>query len=1247
MPIKVTNVNDGLKIKIDSDYNTTSLFSGSKKRYITLNTGSAVPMATQNTYGVIRGSDSIIIENGKVKIAPSVLENIFGAAAQEWVIDQGYATSADLNAMLVPYATKEWVEDNFSSGIGDPSNYATKSWVENSATAYNAARLGGYSATSYPRKAENAVVAGSWQFNVIPKVRGTAPGIEFWQTDNENVARWVLDGNNLETQIVNYDTGALISSPIKLNVNAPSNSMIINSNGNLGVGVDATERLHVAGNGLFTGNIIAEGNVGTSNFVSRMLGWRVTPQGQADFRHIYTDELQAKAFTADISQALVGSDILTKSVAKLAQNFKIGANDTYAYLYVEELEGYPGMSVFSVGDKLRLRVFDRSGGGLIIADVWVTVTDHDISDTVNNVQKYTVRFDDDGGVVGSDVYAGSMILDYGQSGSGVIERTVLDQQGSPYSRVSTWTGSPDNPENYTLHYQSGNLNGIANAEGWGVYSENSFLTGKLLVGDLTKAGQYMEYKDGELSIKGQITVTGGNAATKADVDAVQIGGRNLILNSSFARGYDNWGTSGGSGQTIATGASDYPSTSSVKRSAKWTNTADAGQGITALTTDSWPLLENGKEYVITCWVKASSASTFSLQVHGDSGDVVDSFKTFSVNTNWQKIVHIITGDGQSNPQVRFRGRNNGVTYWVNCPKVEIGNKATDWTPAPEDMDAAIDNIEVGGRNLLKNTASGVGWSKTDFDTETRTFTRETTGTSELFVALIGQTRLENNTTYTLSAWIKSNGQVKDVDYYVYDKSISKVHSKQGIAVTTDWQLVTFTFTTDSSTDYSESTVRFDNNGSKTAGVNAILYVKEPQLERGNKATDWTPAPEDVPSALDYLATAIQDGSTEIEGGLINTNVLMVKDTNGAVRGGISGLASDNIGFWTGGTYQAAISNDANVIFRKDGSFSLAGGKITGTSAGELSVDGSVVTGIIESSNYDGIVGSRFDLYNGHLQIGDAIRMSGDVSEIQVRNRDTDLDSFRVGDFPLSPLDFSGEGVDVYYSSTSVSVSPSAGSYQLNKTVYLTEWLGWGYIVSTPDYINTESFLIVGGTYSFATQLKVTLSSYQQVDTAFGVNLNKFEYIGGNGIKVQLENGNTVVWQQTIFSIPEDGVIPLIISTTFQAVSEHLQLTITIDGEYRRFVPDGPNTRISNTSATISRFDSSSKLVLKAEINRMEFSTKGMQTIFSNTNYFRCDNTGIEGRGIQTFISPNGTYRLRISNDGIEKSTNGGTTWTTL
>src|SRR5678816_3446463 len=113
------------------------------------------------------------------------------------------------------------------------------------------------------------------------------------------------------------------------------------------------------------------------------------------------------------------------------------------------------------------------------------------------------------------------------------------------------------------------------------------------------------------------------------------------------------------------------------------------------------------------------------------------------------------------------------------------------------------------------------------------------------------------------------------------------------------------------------------------------------------------------------------------------------------------------------------------------------GKIIGTSAGAATIEGGLITGVIESSNWDGTVGSMFDLHNGHLVIGDAIRMSGDTSEIQVRDRNTGLDTFKIGDFPLSPTHFAGVGVDVLLSSSSVTASPAAGSYQLNRTVYVS------------------------------------------------------------------------------------------------------------------------------------------------------------------------------------------------------------------
>src|SRR5678816_3773807 len=112
------------------------------------------------------------------------------------------------------------------------------------------------------------------------------------------------------------------------------------------------------------------------------------------------------------------------------------------------------------------------------------------------------------------------------------------------------------------------------------------------------------------------------------------------------------------------------------------------------------------------------------------------------------------------------------------------------------------------------------------------------------------------------------------------------------------------------------------------------------------------------------------------------------------------------------------------------------GKIIGTSAGAATIEGGLITGVIESSNYNGEKGSMFDLHNGHLVIGDAIWMSGDTSEIHVVDRDTGLDSFKIGDFPLTPTDFAGAGVDVLLSSSSVSALPAADSYQLNRTVYL-------------------------------------------------------------------------------------------------------------------------------------------------------------------------------------------------------------------
>jgi hypothetical protein len=88
--------------------------------------------------------------------------------------------------------------------------------------------------------------------------------------------------------------------------------------------------------------------------------------------------------------------------------------------------------------------------------------------------------------------------------------------------------------------------------------------------------------------------------------------------------------------------------------------------------------------------------------------------------------------------------------------------------------------------------------------------------------------------------------------------------------------------------------------------------------------------------LEFLKTAYA-ATTDIDGGVIATTLIRMRDEYGVYNGGFSGLASDNVGFWTGGTYSQAIAQLANTILNKDGSGQFAGGKIIWDILGRLGV----------------------------------------------------------------------------------------------------------------------------------------------------------------------------------------------------------------------------------------------------------------------------------------------------------------------
>ena len=191
---------------------------------------------------------------------------------------------------------------------------------------------------------------------------------------------------------------------------------------------------------------------------------------------------------------------------------------------------------------------------------------------------------------------------------------------------------------------------------------------------------------------------------------------------------------------------------------------------------------------------------------------------------------------------------------------------------------AINNVGVGGTNMLEGTSTGSGWLTTyaestavDYDTSTHTFSRTNSTTTENYIFSPTFT-LEPSTVYTLSASISydsSDSKVapSGVDIFVLgnmENTQTIVFSKYKETLTATETRKYWTFTSSSDATVCEScVVRFDNNGSTTSGTDSTILVKEVKLERGNRPTDWSPAPYDNTSLFNKLNTNVKNVESSV------------------------------------------------------------------------------------------------------------------------------------------------------------------------------------------------------------------------------------------------------------------------------------------------------------------------------------------------------------------------------------------------
>lgn len=230
----------------------------------------------------------------------------------------------------------------------------------------------------------------------------------------------------------------------------------------------------------------------------------------------------------------------------------------------------------------------------------------------------------------------------------------------------------------------------------------------------------------------------------------------------------------------------------------------------------------------------------------------------------------------------IRSLNDGV--WNNWEKIKSGDAdtvdgkhASDFAAAGHthtatevgaataaDITAAVNAVEIGGRNLLYYSRFDrkypAGWAYsavvtyafdgnaatlTKAETTTRQFTTQAS-VSNGVVAANPNLLPENGCTYTISCEVMKaegydvgNGTKITTRYNFTDGTVKDFDVDISGASETAWTKYsrTYTYASDKTVSYTQFIIAL---GAKACGIR----IKNVKFEKGNKPTDWTPAPED-------------------------------------------------------------------------------------------------------------------------------------------------------------------------------------------------------------------------------------------------------------------------------------------------------------------------------------------------------------------------------------------------------------------
>lgn len=182
-------------------------------------------------------------------------------------------------------------------------------------------------------------------------------------------------------------------------------------------------------------------------------------------------------------------------------------------------------------------------------------------------------------------------------------------------------------------------------------------------------------------------------------------------------------------------------------------------------------------YTVSVDVKPSVSTNFNIafrEANGTNNLIISGEKSIQVQANkWNKMIWNVKTASTlptSTSQVFYATEMNsgtGVWYQFKNLKIEKGNQATDWTPAPEDIDGAVDQAQ--------STADQVSTTVTTVTTQVESLKTATEALSKAMQSYVKEDELE---TYKkqVESQLSQTPDAIEARFKTVEQNISKVGS---------------------------------------------------------------------------------------------------------------------------------------------------------------------------------------------------------------------------------------------------------------------------------------------------------------------------------------------------------------------------------------------------------------------------------------------------------------------------------------